>query len=168
MALHPTNGSKWHFFTLVRNDQALLLFALVIMGSLVISFGSLQLLPCCWQLILFLVDLQTQQTCDERRRQTALGREGISLSFTVSEEKTKYLRFLQKVTTTTLLLEWGKRWNTGFFYLGLKVLHGFLKGFGWSSLVVTEDGHRPVGSVIGQDFCWNAVISWRPNNDTAK
>lgn len=51
-------------------------------------------------------------------------------------------------------------------YLGLKVLHGFLKGLGWCSLVVTEDGHRTVGSVIRQDFGWNAVISCRANNDT--
>lgn len=33
-------------------------------------------------------------------------------------------------------------------YLGLKVLHGFLEGLGWCSLVVTEDGHSAVGSVI--------------------
>lgn len=33
-------------------------------------------------------------------------------------------------------------------YLGLKVLHGLLKCFGWSSLVITEDGHRPVGSIV--------------------
>ncbi len=57
----------------------------------------------------------------------------------------------------------GERWNTG-VYLGLKVLHGLLKCFGRSSLVVTEDGHRPVGSVVRQDFCWDAVVSWRPDN----
>lgn len=51
-------------------------------------------------------------------------------------------------------------------YLGLKVLHGLLEGFGRSSLVVTEDGHRPVGSIVGQDLSRDAVISWRPNNNT--
>lgn len=38
--------------------------------------------------------------------------------------------------------------DAGAVYLGLKVLHGLLKGLGWCSLVVTEDGHSAVGSVI--------------------
>lgn len=46
-------------------------------------------------------------------------------------------------------------------YLGLEVLHGFLKGFGWRPLVVAEEGHRPVGPVVGQDFGWDAVVRWR-------
>lgn len=54
-----------------------------------------------------------------------------------------------------------ERWTRGAVYLGLKVLHGFLKSFRWSSLVVTEEGHRPVGSVICQDFCRNAVLGWK-------
>lgn len=48
-------------------------------------------------------------------------------------------------------------------YLGLKVLHGLLKCFGWSSLVVAEDGHRPVGPVVGEDFSGEAVVGWRPS-----
>lgn len=50
--------------------------------------------------------------------------------------------------------------------LGLKVLHGFLKGLGRGSLVVTQDGHGAVGSVVRQDFGWSAVISCESNNDT--
>lgn len=53
-------------------------------------------------------------------------------------------------------------------YLGLKVLHGLLKCFWWSSLVVTEDGDCPVGSVVRQDFSWDAVIRWRCKNDTGE
>lgn len=53
-------------------------------------------------------------------------------------------------------------------YLGLKVLHGFLKGLGWRSLVVTEDGHGAVGSVVRQDFSRNAVVSCKSDNDTSK
>lgn len=52
-------------------------------------------------------------------------------------------------------------------YLGLKVLHGLLKCFGWSSLVVTEDGHCPVRPVVRKHLSWDAVISWRPKHHTA-
>lgn len=44
-ALDPLQGQK--FLALVSNTQGFLLFALVIMGGLVISLGSLQLLPGC-------------------------------------------------------------------------------------------------------------------------
>lgn len=32
--------------------------------------------------------------------------------------------------------------------------------------MVTEDGHRPVGTVVGQNLSWDAVISWRPQYDS--
>lgn len=44
-------------------------------------------------------------------------------------------------------------------YLALQVHHGLLEGFGWSSLVVAQNGHRSVGTVVGEDLCWDVVIS---------
>lgn len=46
-------------------------------------------------------------------------------------------------------------------HLGLQVLHGLLKCLGWSPLVVTQDGHGPVGPVVGQDLGRNVVVRWR-------
>lgn len=43
-------------------------------------------------------------------------------------------------------------------YLALQVHHGLLEGFGRSSLVVTQNGHRSVGTVVGEDLCWDVVI----------
>ena len=53
-------------------------------------------------------------------------------------------------------------------YLGLQVLHGLLEGLGRSSLVVTEDGHRPVGPVVGQDLPGEVVLgcSTRDENNS--
>lgn len=43
-------------------------------------------------------------------------------------------------------------------YLALQVHHGLFEGFGRSSLVVTQNGHRSVGTVVGEDLCWDVVI----------
>lgn len=147
VASHPTRNeglgaTDWSGTVL----QAFILFALVTMRSLVISLGGLQLLPCCWQLILLLIYLQTHQTYAERRAKLCIRPSQC--------DKTKY-RMSERLQR--------QRMERVMAYLGLKVLHGFLKGFGRRSLVVTEDGHRPVGSVIWEDFGWNAVISYGAN-----
>ena len=48
--------------------------------------------------------------------------------------------------------------NDAAVYLGLQVLHGLLKGLWWGSLVVTEDGHCPIGPVVRQDLAGEVVI----------
>lgn len=45
-----------------------------------------------------------------------------------------------------------------FSYLSLQVLHRLLKCLRWSPLVVTQDGHSPVGSVVGQDLGRNVLL----------
>lgn len=44
------------------------------------------------------------------------------------------------------------------FYLWLQVLHRLLKCLRWSPLMVTQNGHCPVGPVIGQDFGRNVLL----------
>lgn len=43
-------------------------------------------------------------------------------------------------------------------YLALKVHHGLLEGLRRSPLVVTQNGNRSVGTVIGKDFRWDVII----------
>lgn len=43
-------------------------------------------------------------------------------------------------------------------HLSLQVLHRLLKGLRWSPLMVTQDGHSPVGPVVGQDLGWNVLL----------
>lgn len=149
--LDPLRGQK--FLVLLSNTQGFLLFALVIMGSLVIGLGSLQLLPGCWQLILFLIDLQTTNLIWIKKAICIKQRGNPSQKCLPIKRMTARHFFAIEGSDSDGSTE-GRM-----LYLGLEVLHRFLKRFGWSSLVVAEDGHRPVGSVIWQDFSWNAVIS---------
>lgn len=43
-------------------------------------------------------------------------------------------------------------------YLALKVHHGLLEGLRRSPLVVTQNGNRSVGTVIGKDLRWDVII----------
>lgn len=43
-------------------------------------------------------------------------------------------------------------------YLALQVHHGLLKRLRWSPLVVTQNGNRSVGTVIGKDLRWDVII----------
>lgn len=43
-------------------------------------------------------------------------------------------------------------------YLALQVHHGLLKGLRWSPLVVTQNGNRSVGTVVGKDLRWDVII----------
>lgn len=51
--------------------------------------------------------------------------------------------------------------------LSLQVLHGLLKRLRGSSLMVTQDGHSPVGPVVGQDLGWNVVFPCRQTARTS-
>lgn len=46
----------------------------------------------------------------------------------------------------------------GWGYLALQVHHGLLEGLRRSPLVVTQNGNRSVGTVIGKDLRWDVVI----------
>lgn len=48
---------------------------------------------------------------------------------------------------------------TNVSYLCLKILHGFLKGFGWCPLVVTQDGYCSVSPIIREDLSRDVVIT---------
>ena len=50
--------------------------------------------------------------------------------------------------------------------LSLQVLHRLLKCLRWSSLMVTQDGHSPVGPVVGQDLGWNVLLRYREIRNT--
>lgn len=49
----------------------------------------------------------------------------------------------------------------GLSYLFLEDLHGPGKGFWNRPLMVAQDGHGSVGSVVGQKLSCNIVFSWK-------
>lgn len=63
-------------------------------------------------------------------------------------------------------IKFGGRIRSGISLLGLshlflEDLHGLGKGFWYRPLMVAQDGHGPVRSVVGQELSCNVVFSWK-------